>query len=173
MKFLTLLCLTALLAIGAGQHARAASSWGIYGEEEARIQATAVDILCALTGDCPDDCGGGRRQMGLLREDGTLLLAIKNNDPFAGTANDLAPFCGQLIEADGLLIRNDHFPMFVVQFKRALPDGEWRRANWFTRDWEQEHGGDGSRWYESDPTVTEELEANGILGLPGVEHVVD
>jgi len=164
------LATAALLMLGSTT-SYAASSWGLYGEEKVRIQVTVVDVLCALTGDCPDDCGAGRRQMGLLQEDGTLLLAIKNNDPFAGTAADLAPFCGQLIEADGLLINNDYFPMFVLQFKRALPDGEWSRANWFTRDWVAEHGGNGSRWFDTDPRVVQELETNGVLGLPGVEYV--
>lgn len=166
------LATAALLTIGLGTAtAQAANLWGIDGEEKSRIQVQVVDILCELTGDCPDNCGDGKRQLGLLQEDGTLLLAIKNNDPFAGTANDLAPFCGQRIEADGLLIKNDRMNMFVLQFKRSLPDGEWSRANWFTRDWTEQHGKPANRWFEDDPVIQAELEENGILGLPGVDYV--
>lgn len=149
--------------------AQAADLWGINGEEKARIQAKAVDVLCELTGDCPENCGDGNRQMGLLTDDGTLLLAIKNNDPFAGAADDLAPFCNQRIEADGLLIKGEKITMFALQFKRELPDGKWSRANWFTKNWAEENGQSAKRWFEKDPTIQAELEKNGILGLPGVE----
>lgn len=155
----------------AASSAAAANLWGINGEEKARIQVKVVDILCELTGDCPPNCGDGRRQFGLLQDDGTLLLAIKNNDPFAGTASDLAPFCGQRIEADGLMIKNERMNMFVLQFKRTLPDGEWSRANWFTKDWSERNGMPADRWFDDDPTIQAELKANGILGLPGVEYV--
>ena len=30
--------------------------------------ATVVDPLCELTGDCPDNCGDGKRQLALVRE---------------------------------------------------------------------------------------------------------
>ena len=42
----------ALFAFGVGA-AFAADEWGIEHEEVARIEATVVDILCELTGDCP------------------------------------------------------------------------------------------------------------------------
>ena len=34
---------------------QAADSWGINGEEKARIQVTVVDLLCELTGNCADN----------------------------------------------------------------------------------------------------------------------
>jgi hypothetical protein len=151
----------------------AADSWGIDGEEKARIQATVVDVLCEVTGQCTDNCGNGKRQLGLLQDDGTLVLPIKNNDIFAGAVADLAPFCGKRIEADGLLIKKDQITMFALQFKRELPDGKWSRANWFTRDWAQRTGMDADRWFEKDPTIKAELERAGILGLPGVTYVPD
>ncbi len=83
-----------------------AASWGLLGERPARFEAEVVDVLCRLTGDCAADCGGGARQLGLLRSaDGVLVLAMKNSDPvFSGAVADLAPFCGQTIEVDGLLV---------------------------------------------------------------------
>ena len=150
---------------------QAADSWGINGEEKARIQVTVVDLLCELTGNCADNCGDGTRQLGLLQDDGTLLLPAKNNDIFAGATADLIPFCGNKIEADGLLIKKDQITMFALQFKRELPDGKWSRANWFTRDWSERNGQDAARWFENDPTIKAELERTGILGLPGVTYV--
>ncbi len=55
---------------------RAADSWGLPGEKEVRFEAKVVDILCELTGDCPADCGAGKRQLGLLKDDGTLVLPL-------------------------------------------------------------------------------------------------
>ncbi len=88
----------------------AAEEWGIDYEKTARFEAKVVDILCELTGDCPANCGDGKRQLGLLRQDGRLILAVKNFDIFAGTANDLAPFCNKNIIADGLMIENPKMP---------------------------------------------------------------
>lgn len=70
-----------------------AGSWNLYAEVPARFEAKVVDLLCELTGDCPQDCGAGRRQLGLLRSaDNVLVLAMKNNQPlFTGAAVDLAP----------------------------------------------------------------------------------
>ena len=118
----------------------AAEEWGIDHEEKARFEAKVVDIACELTGDCPANCGGGKRQLGLVRDDGKLILPIKNFDPFAGTIIDLLPFCGQKVVADGLWIPNPKLPMFVLQFKKPAPDGKWSRANWFVREWGKQNG---------------------------------
>ena len=50
--------LAAALVLVAGP-AFAAEEWGIEFEEKARFEAKVVDILCELSGDCPDNCGGG------------------------------------------------------------------------------------------------------------------
>ena len=42
----------------------AAQSWSVTGEEKARFDAKVVDVLGELTGDCPAECGAGRRQRG-------------------------------------------------------------------------------------------------------------
>jgi hypothetical protein len=149
--------------------AMAADEWGIEHEQKARFEAVVVDILCELSGDCPDNCGDGKRQLGLLEDDGKLVPAVKNFDPFAGAVVDLLPFCGQRVVVDGLLIDDPAMRMFAVQFKRPAPDGEWSRANWFARDWAAAHGGNGNQWFRSDPDVRAIIEQDGVFGIPGLE----
>ncbi|MCP4327025.1 MAG: hypothetical protein GY791_01120 [Alphaproteobacteria bacterium] len=154
--------------------ALAADEWGIEYEEKARFDATVVDILCELSGDCPENCGGGKRQLGLLKDDGTLILPAKNQDIFAGAANDLLPFCGRKITADGLLIKDPKATLFVLQFKRLAPDGEWSRATWFVRDWAEQRGLDrksqeAKNWFRGDEQVKALIEADGVYGIPGLK----
>ena len=47
-----------------------AESWGLLGEQALRFEGKVTDLLCAITGNCPADCGAGKRQLGLLRDDG-------------------------------------------------------------------------------------------------------
>ncbi len=170
----TIVSLFAALAIFAAANARAAEEWGIEGEKIARIEAKVVDIACELTGDCPADCGAGKRQLGLLKDDGTLLLVAKNSDIFAGAANDLKGFCGKRIIADGLLITTLRMPLFALQFKRLAPDGEWSRANWFIRDWSKANAGkDGDEWFRHDENVLNEIKTNGVFGIPGLKPPPD
>lgn len=160
------------LVLAAVSTVQAASEWGIEHEKIVRFEAKVVDVLCELTGDCPADCGAGERQLGLVRDDGVLVLAVKNFDPFAGTTHDLAPFCGQRITADGLMIDDPLMPLFALHFKRLAPDGEWAKANWFTRDWAQTHGGThkrASQWFRKDSAVRSHIAKFGVFGLPGVE----
>lgn len=147
----------------------AADSWGIDHEKVVRFDAKVVDILCELTGDCPADCGAGKRQLGLIR-DGKLILVAKNNDIFAGAADDLHTFCGKTITADGLMITNPKMPLFNLQFKRLAPDGKWSRANWFAKKWSKANGGkDGSKWFRNDATVKALIEKDGVFGIPGLK----
>ncbi len=164
--------LAAALVVVAGP-ASAAEEWGIEFEEKARFEAKVVDILCELSGDCPDNCGAGKRQLGLLKDDGTLILPAKNQDIFAGAANDLLPFCGRRIVADGLLIRNPKATLFVLQYKRLAPDGDWARANGFIRDWAAADGAarDSKRaknWFRHDDRIKATLEKDGVYGIPGL-----
>ncbi len=150
--------------------AHAAEEWGIEGEEVVRIGAVVVDVACELSGDCPADCGAGKRQLGLLTNEDTLLLVVKNNDIFAGGTNDLVEFCGKEIVADGLLITSVHMPLFALQFKRLAPDGKWSRANQFTKDWSNANGGKkGNQWFRNDAVVNGEIATNGVFGIPGLE----
>lgn len=165
---LAALTLTAAVTLAAG--AQAAEEWGIEYEEKARFDAKVVDIACELTGDCPTNCGGGKRQLGLVREDGKLILPIKNNDPFAGTVVDLLPFCGKKITADGLWIPNPKLPMFLLQFKRQAPDGKWSRANWFVKEWGKKNGADKQgKWFRHDARIAKAIAEDGVYGIPGLK----
>ncbi len=157
------------LALTSGA-ARAAESWGLPGEEEVRFEAKVVDLLCALTGDCPADCGAGQRQLGLLRDDGTLVLPLKNQVIFAGAAAELIGFCGRRVVADGLMVTNRGHSIFALQFVKSAPDGKWQRANRFLPGWAQRNGVDAKsatakRWFENDPRVKDLIARDGKLGL--------
>lgn len=167
MRMTQTMIAAALMMIGASA-AQAANEWGIEHEAKARFQAKVVDVLCELSGDCPADCGAGSRQLGLLRDDGTLVLALKNFDPFAGAVNDLVGFCGQQIEVDGLMISNPKMPMFALQFKRPV-GGEWGRANQFGKDWAAANPNGGKPWFRKDATIKQLIEAQGVFGIPGLE----
>ncbi len=150
--------------------AEAAEEWGIDHEKIARFEAKVVDIVCELSGDCPADCGAGRRQLGLLRDDGKLILVAKNQDIFAGATNDLLPFCGKKITADGLMINSPKMPLFTLQFKRLAPDGKWSRANWFLKDWAKRNPGlDVEKWFRLDPVIKETIAKDGVFGIPGLK----
>lgn len=151
--------------------ARAADSWNVTGEELARFDATVVDILCELTGDCADNCGDGRRQLGLLTDENVLILADKNAAPFAGAVDELIEFCQQKVTVDGLFAENQGVRLFAVQFvKAAGPDGEWRRANRFLTKWAEANAVDPqskakNAWFKQDPRVVALIEKHGFLGL--------
>ena len=150
--------------------ALAAEEWGIEYEEKTRFEAKVVDIACELTGNCPPNCGGGKRQLGLVRDDGKLILPIKNNDPFAGTLVDLISLCGQKVVVDGLWIPNPKLPMFVLQFKKPAPDGKWSRANWFVKQWGEKNGADKqNKWFRHDARITRAIKEDGVYGIPGLK----
>lgn len=165
----TLLAGAAVL-FGLGCAAQAAQEWGIDNEEKARVDAKVVDILCEVTGDCAENCGNGKRQLGLLLDDGRLVPVVKNFDIFAGGADDLIEFCGKKITADGLMIKNPKMPMFAIQFKRLAPDGKWSRANAWGKAWSKRNGGKKSnQWFKSDPLVLKTLKDDGVYGVPGLK----
>jgi hypothetical protein len=80
---LTALFFAPLVAEAQGFSANSeAESWNLYAEQPARFEAKVVDILCEITGDCPADCGAGKRQLGLLRTvDQALVYPNKNGQP--------------------------------------------------------------------------------------------
>lgn len=149
-----------------------AKSWNLYAEQPATFEAKVVDALCQLTGDCPDDCGAGKRQMGLLRtEDDVFVLALKNRQAaFSGAAADLAPYCGQVVEVDGLLLDDPDLNaknMYLVQSIRPVGSQDWAKANQFTKVWAKENPeakGKGP-WFRRDPRVNEVISREGYLGL--------
>ena len=141
----------AALLTGPGS-AWAADEWGLPEEEVVRFDAKVVDILCELTGDCADNCGGGERQLGLLTGEGALVMPIKNVTPFAGTAAELLDFCGKQVTADGLYSTNRGYKVFALQFVKEAPGGKWRRANRFLPKWAEANG------YRIDYAVNSDLE---------------
>ena len=154
----------------AAGHARAAEEWGLPDEEVVRFQAKVVDILCELSGDCPANCGGGKRQLGLIDGKGTLILPMKNFTPFAGTITELIDFCGKQVVADGLFTTNRGYKIFALQFVREAPKGKWRRANRFQGKWAKRNGvpanrAKARRWFENDPRVKAVIGKSGKLGL--------
>lgn len=154
--------------------ANAADSWGLPEEKIVRFEAKVVDILCELTGNCPQQCGGGKRQLGLIDKSGKLILPAKNKVPFAGSAAELIDFCGKQVIADGLMTTNRNNTLFVLQFVKEAPDGNWRGANRFTPKWAKANGFDpngkkANRWFENDPSVVEIIKEQGKLGLGPAE----
>jgi len=159
-----------LAALAAASTAQAAQSWGLQNEEEVRFEATVVDLLCELTGDCPAECGAGKRQLALLTDDGELVLAIKDSAPFAGAADELIDFCGKRVQADGLFSTNRGHKIFALQFVREAPDGKWQGANRFVPKWAAANGVDpkgkvAQQWFRNDPRVKKLIEENGKLGI--------
>lgn len=173
---LCLLLPSAALAQDPGPFAEGsqAESWGLAGEEKARFEATVVDVLCELTGDCPADCGAGGRQLGLLRQaDGALVLAAKNGQPlFTGAGQDLLPWCGQAVEVDGLMVGDpEAAPARVYQIqliRKAGSGGEFVKADRWTQTWDARYpelAALPGPWFRKDPRVAALVEANGWLGL--------
>jgi len=147
-----------------------AESWGLPEEEKTRFEAKVVDVLCELTGDCTEQCGAGRRQLGLVTDKGELILPLKNVVPFAGATVELLEFCGKRVTADGLFSTNRGVRVFALQFVREAPDGEWRRANRFTGQWAAANGVDAKskaaqQWFRNDPAVMKVIERDGKLGI--------
>jgi hypothetical protein len=149
--------------------ASAANSWGLPGEVEARFEAKVTDVLCVLSGDCPEDCGAGKRLLGLLQDDGKLVLPIKNAGPFTGATDDLIPYCNQKVTVDGLFTTNYGVTTFAVQF--VMPEGgKWTGANAFVKKWAAERGLETKdkkvrRWFRNDEAILELVEEQGVLGL--------
>jgi hypothetical protein len=152
-----------------------AKNWNLFGEEKARFEARVTDAVCALTGDCPADCGAGLRQMVLIREaDGVMVLANKNGQPaFSGATVDLAPYCGKTVEVDGLSIGDSSITpglnrkLYMVQKLRVKGETEWSKADLFTKDWSAKNPDSAGKggWFTSDPRINAEIEANGRLGI--------
>lgn len=148
-----------------------ARSWNLAWEEPARFEATVVDMLCEVTGDCDNACATGR-QLGLLRvADGVLTYPNKNNQGiFTGAAVDLAPFCSMLVEVDGLMIEDEYVGatnVYLVQRVRLLADEAWTTTDGWTDAWAEQFpdaAAQEGRWYRNDPRVMGQIEADGYLG---------
>ncbi|SFD57136.1 hypothetical protein [Roseivivax sediminis] len=148
-----------------------ASEWGLFGERTARFEAEVVDPICTLSGDCAQACADGRQMALLRRADEVLVMPLKNRQTvFSGAAADLAPYCGETVEVDGLLIENPEIGatnVYMVQRIRRLPDGAWSETTRFTEAWAEANpdaAGDGP-WFRRDPRIAAEIAREGWLGL--------
>lgn len=149
-----------------------AKTWNLYAEIPARFEARVTDALCALTEDCPADCGGGARQLVLLRAaDGAMVLPLKNNQPaFTGAVEDLLPWCGQDVEVDGLLLDDPDLGarnVYQVQKIRALGAADWVAANRWTKVWAERYpdATGAGPWFRRDPRILAHIAQEGWLGL--------
>lgn len=174
----TLIALLLTLALGLPAAAQdfsegsQASSWGLLGEAKARFEARVVDAVCALSGDCPADCGAGRRQMAMIRTaDDVMVLALKNAQPiFTGATVDLAPFCGRTVTVDGLLVGD---PEAVGEAElmqvQIVEDGESvTKADGWLDAWRAAHPGaaaEEGQWFRNDPSIRARIEERGYTGL--------
>lgn len=148
-----------------------AKTWNLYAEVPSRFEAKVVDVLCELTGDCPAQCGGGARQLGLIRSaDDVMVLPMKNSQPaFTGAAQELAPFCNMLVEVDGLMIEDEDLGasnIYLVQRIKA-GDADWIKADTWTKKWAEKHPdaqGKGP-WFRRDPRIKAVIASEGYLGL--------
>ena len=128
--------------------------------------------MCELTGECADNCGGGTRQLALVRTaDDVMVLPLKNSQPaFTGAANELQPFCGKTVEVDGLLIEDPDLGatnVYLIQKIREAGTEEWTKANRWTKDWaaaNPDRKGKGP-WFRRDARIEAEIVAEGWLGL--------
>jgi len=151
-----------------------AKLWNVFGVEKARFEAKVTDTVCALTGDCPVDCGAGLRQMALIRvADDALLVVSKNTQAaFTGASVDLAPYCGQSVTVDGLLVGDPEITpglgakVYQVQ-SVTVAGAKPAKANRWTRDWARKNPdakGKGP-WFRRDPRIIGRIEAQGYFGL--------
>ena len=164
LYFTVLTLITSFLAAGS---VHAAKSWGVTNEEEAIFTGTVVDITCELTGNCPENCGDGQRQLGLKTADQDVILVSKNLTLYTGAVHELVGFCGQEVEVDGLFTDNRNVRFFQVQ-KMRKPGGSWSKATLFHKSWAAEYGGKprkAKRWYRKDPRIKTIIERDGYLGL--------
>jgi len=150
-----------------------ANSWNLVGEQQARFSGKVVDILCELSGDCPDDCGAGARQLGIVRSaDNALIPVLKNGQPlFNGAIPDLLPYCNQAVDVDGLILSDETIksgPLYQIQFIRRKGESEWAKTNLWTKRWDEEHpelAGQKGKWFRKDPAVQKQIAADGYFGL--------
>jgi hypothetical protein len=146
----------------------AAEGIGGKNEKPLEVEGTVVDLLCEVAKRCAPNCGEGKRQLGIKLSDGKLLVAAKNTDLFAGAVVDLAPLCGKVIKADGILFENPKMPIYMVQgIKTDLKAAEYTPVDGFGKAWTAKNGGAASdEWFRTDPAVKAQIAKTGPLGRP-------
>ena len=140
--------------------------WGISGAEVAELSGEVVDVLCELSGNCAEQCGAGKRQLGIKTEQRTVLIA-KDLNFYTGAAQELWPFCNQQLVVNGQFTQTGTTRFFQIQNVRT-PTGPWMSTGKFLENWAEKNGETLSKaedWYRHDKRVNEILEKDGRLGL--------
>lgn len=154
-------------ALLAAPFARAAEPQGIEHEKPMVLRGKVVDLLCGVTGNCPPDCGNGKRILGLLTAEGKLIATVKSPTDFAGAIADLLPHCNREVELDGLMVENPAMRLYLVQGWRRDKADPWTTAAAFTPVWTAQNA-PAEDWYKADPRARRLLEADGVFGIPGL-----
>ena len=150
-----------------------AKKWNLYGETKALFSGKVVDLLCELSGDCPANCGDGKRQLGIVRiDDNKLISVLKNRQAaFNGATDDLLPYCDKQVDVDGLMIGEDEDAptarFYMVQRIRETGSAGWKKANLWTKRWAKKNPNSKGKgpWFKRDPRVKKQLAISGHFGL--------
>lgn len=149
-----------------------ATELGLIGEAKATFSGKVVDILCELSGNCPANCGDGKRQLGLVRDTDNALVVVSKNAQFEfnGAVDDLLPYCNKAVDVDGLLLGDDPglpAKVYMAQFIRLKGEAKWSKTERWTKAWAKrnpEAKGEGP-WFRRDPRVKKQIEKSGYFGL--------
>ena len=149
-----------------------AKEWNLYGEEKAAFSGKVVDLLCELSGDCPENCGNGNRNMGIVRSaDNKLIAVLKNRQAsFNGGTEDLLPYCNKQVDVDGLMIGEDEVvkaKFYMVQFIRESGAEKWNKTSLWTKRWKAKNPNATGKgpWFRRDPRVRKQIAKTGYFGL--------
>lgn len=147
-----------------------AETWGLFGEQPLRLEAKVTDLLCALTGDCPTDCGAGKRPLGLVADDGRLIVLAKNAEPiFTGAVVDMLPYCGKRVEVDGLMVGEGPARVYQAQLVRLAGSGKpFEKTERWSKAWDAAHPAAAKSeepWFRKDPAIGALIRKNGYFGL--------
>ena len=100
------------------------------------------------------------------------MPVLKNGQTsFNGAWADLLPYCGKMVEVDGLLVGDEEqtpAKLYMIQLIREDGAQEWHKANRWTKQWAKDHPEAAARkgpWFRKDPDVAEQIEKHGYLGL--------
>ncbi len=142
-------------------------SWPVTNAQKNGFSGEVVDVLCELNGNCPDNCGEGTRQLAIKTESAGTVLVAKNLNNYSGASDELWPFCGEVIEINGLFTEHQGVRFFQVQNVRE-PGGDWLKATRFAQAWAERSEKPVSlagNWQDHDERVQEIIDRDGRLGL--------
>lgn len=143
------------------------AAWPVTKAEESALSGTVVDVLCELNGNCAENCGEGKRQLAIKTESQGTVLVSKNLTNYSGAADELWPFCGELVEVNGLFTDHKGVRFFQAQNIRE-PGGQWKQTTNYLQAWSNRSGQSQSLaedWQYHDPRVKAIIERDGRLGL--------